>query len=115
MGRLVYNTGPLSRGRLWLVQGRETRELGLGVHARWLPDSRGLILAVPEVGADGRRLAGSRLALWQLNGRTRRWLTPAGGCPMQPALSPDGRLLVWSDWHSGAVWLARLALEELRP
>ena len=112
---LAYNTGLLSRARLWLAEGEDLRGLGAGAHQRWLPDSAGLIFAVPEARPDGRGLAGSRLALWLRDEGTLHWLTSEGSCPMQPALSLDGTTLAWSDWHSGRIFVARLNLRAVQP
>ena len=113
--RLVFNTEGLLHARLWLAEGGSLRELSHGVHPVWLPDSSCLIFSQPSAAEDGRSLAGSRLILWQLHGDVELALTQGPGCPMQPALSPDGKLLAWSDWHSGAIYLGELDGTEVRP
>ncbi|MBW2701583.1 MAG: PD40 domain-containing protein [Deltaproteobacteria bacterium] len=113
--RLVFNTEGLLHARLWLAEGGSHRELAHGAQQLWLPDSSALIFSQPSAAEDGRSLAGSRLILWYLQDDVEVVLTQGPGCPMQPALSPDGKRLAWSDWHSGAIYLARLDGMGVRP
>lgn len=112
---VAYATGHLKNPSLFVYD----KEMGnyriaSGVHPSWHPDSTTLVYAVPLVNQEGK-VAASELYTFNLGTRTSSQLTQTENITeMQPAVSPDGRLIAFADWTSGAIML-RPAGEEVGP
>lgn len=114
-GKLVaYCTGHLPSGRLHIVEiGGPLVFEGPGVHAAWLPDQAGVVYAVPEERVSNlgtAELGGSDLYMTSAPGWTPTRLTATPDVhEMEPAVSPHGDKLAFSDWNSGTLSIARIA------
>jgi hypothetical protein len=114
-GRLVaYCTGHLPSGRLRIVEiGGPLMYEGPGVHAAWLPNEPGLVYAVPEERMSDHgtaELGGSDLYMISAPAWTPvRLTTTPDVYEMEPAVSPAGDRLAFSDWKTGTLSIARLA------
>lgn len=106
---VAYCTGHLTDPALFVYGRDHSRiEIGKGAHPAWLPGGRFLVFARPEADGTGRVV---RSELYVFDTRTRltaRLTDTPGIVEMQPAVSPDGGSLAFSDWRSGAVMVAPL-------
>jgi len=86
---------------------------GPGTHPAWLPQSDRLIYTVPEpqlTAQGGIKLSGAELYLLDIHKSQSTQLTfSQDTIEMQPAVSPSGTQLAFSDWISGSLVLIRLA------
>jgi hypothetical protein len=118
---LAYTTGSLSSPILHLndLSGQD-RVIGPGVQPSWFPDSSRFVYSVPRVvgtRADGiLDHAASDLYVHDLAAAASRPLaiTPEV-VEMEPAVSPGGEWIAFSDWRSGTIQVIPTAeLEALR-
>lgn len=112
--RVAYCLGHLIEAQLHLyTRGEGARELGPGAHPSWHPDGRHLVFTVPETDVSGGRpeLVGAELFVVDVEsgGDVQLTSTPDES-EMEPAVSPRGDLVAFSDWRSGRLTVARLNL-----
>jgi len=114
-GRYVaYCTGNLAKAELILldVAAGRTQRLGTGAHPAWFPDSARLVYtAISRIERLGRSamVTAATLRLYEVATGKSRVLAPTSGqtvqrAEVQPAVSPDGRNIVYADWRSGAIY-----------
>lgn len=114
-GQLVaYCTGHVPRAQLRVV--RTSGELvfeGPGVYPAWLPDRVGLVYSVPEqviTAAGTEELGGAELFVVGAPSWLPAPLTSTPGVDeMEPAVSPAGDRIAYSDWKTGTLFVARIA------
>ncbi|MFH1438753.1 MAG: hypothetical protein ABIJ56_23790 [Pseudomonadota bacterium] len=106
--KIAYCTGSLAEPSLFVYDraGGKT-SVGSGAHPSWFPESRFLVYALPETkqNALGRNaIARSELIILDTLSSTSENLTDTQeAAEMQPAVSPDGNAVVFSDWRTGAI------------
>lgn len=112
---VAYVTGHLKNPSLFIYEkGVGNYRIASGVHPAWQPDSITLVYAVPRVSQEGT-VAASELYSFNLQTKTTFQLTQSANiAEMQPSVSPDGRLIAFADWTSGAIML-RPAGKEVEP
>ena len=104
-GRVAWCRGPLAHATI-TVYGPERgiEELGHGAQPAWVTGQDVLVFARPEADPDTGEVVASDLWAWTAaSGETRRLTETPGVTEMEPAPSPDGRRLAFSDWRSGQV------------
>lgn len=103
---VAYVTGHLKKPSLFIYEKTEGKSLvGSAVHPSWHPGSRRLVYAVPTVNEQGV-VTCSELFSFDLQTRTSSQLTQTDDVvEMQPAFSPDGKSIAFSDWQSGTIIL----------
>jgi hypothetical protein len=94
-------------GHVWVapVDG-EARDLGPGYGATWLAGGRHVLLSVVE--HDGRAVVGSDLWVAHVAGGGRWRLAETPLAEVEPAVSPDGRMVAFLDARSGELYVAAL-------
>jgi hypothetical protein len=114
-GKLVaYCMGHLPSGRIRVVDlaGTELFE-GPGVHGAWSPDMTELYYSVPEKRVSARGIAelgASDLYVVAAADWTPIRLTATPDVQeMEPAISPQGDRIAFSDWKTGTLTVARIA------
>ena len=96
-------------GHVWLVRLADgvARDLGQGYGAAWHPDGRRVLFA--RVENDGLRVTAADLWQWDLStGAAERLTDTLDRAETEPAVSPDGRFVAWTDGRTGALWTAAL-------
>lgn len=112
--RVAYCRGTLAKPELYVVDmaGRITR-VGRGAHPAWIPGGRFVVYAtVDRILRKGRRatVAESELMVFDVSAGTSVALTRTpDAAEMNPAVSPRGDAVAFSDWRTGAVYVAPLA------
>jgi len=111
---VAFCTGHLAFGRLRIVDvsGAPLFE-GAGVQPAWLPDRAGLVYAVPQPAvspAGATELNASELyAIGAPSWTPVRLTDTPDVVEMEPAISPQGDRIAFSDWKTGRLLLARFA------
>lgn len=112
----AYSKGLLSDSRFFVHDAARglTREIGPGVHPVFLQGRGAVIYAVPS-GVErlpGRAaVTGADLRVYDFGSGEHRALTTSPDlAEMEPALSPGGAAIVFSDWKAGGLWLAPLTV-----
>ncbi|HUU03784.1 MAG TPA: hypothetical protein VM425_20280 [Myxococcota bacterium] len=113
-GMVAYCTGHLPVAELHVVRIDGTLEYsGPGAQPEWLPDDRRLVFTRPQAADDGgtdNGIVGADLFMLDLaTHETRRLTATPKITEMQPAISPSGKL-AFTDWRSGRLFVAKLAL-----
>jgi len=113
-GRVAWCLGHLTDPVLMVhdMASGKTFVVGRGAHPAWLPDGSRIVYDVPaagpvEGGARGIAAADLFLYAWG-DAEGRRLADTPDIVEMQPAVSPDGGTLLFSDWRTGALWAAPL-------
>ncbi|MFH2008918.1 MAG: hypothetical protein ABI333_20180 [bacterium] len=111
--RIAWSTGTLSWAALYVrdLQADAAVLVGTGAHPAWLPDGRLLYTVVTAV----RRSEGmthiteADLHVYDAStGEVRAVTRTPGVAELQPAVSPDGRSVAFSDWRDGSIYVAPL-------
>lgn len=104
---LVHISGA-NGGRLLVVSpDGTTRDLGPGSDGTFTPDGRGVVFTM--VAGDGRRVTAADLYHVDLgSGRRTRLTATADRAEVEPAVSPDGRFVAFSDALTGRRFVARM-------
>lgn len=111
--RVAYSLGPLPSPTLFLWEASQGhRDLGVGAHPVFHPDGL-LIYSRP----DGKRMLGSLTSVARAELRAHDLSTHESWnltdtpdlAEMQPAISPDGGRLAFSDWRRGGAYLVTLS------
>jgi hypothetical protein len=111
--RVAYCLGTLSRPELYVVDmsGRITR-VGRGAHPAWIPGGRFVVYAtVDRILRIGRRATVAESELWAFDviaGTSIALTSTPDKAEMNPAVSPRGDAVAFSDWRTGAVYVAPL-------
>ena len=108
----AYVTGHLKKPSLFIYEKTGGKSLvDSAVHPSWHPGSGRLVYAVPTVNEQGT-VTCSELFSFDLQTRISSQLTQTDDVvEMQPAFSPDGRFIAFSDWRSGTIMLISAAKE----
>ncbi len=109
--RVAWSLGTVRDSRLFIYDPDQGRvALGAGTYPAWLPDGRRLIFArlQPDVKAAGPRSGyRSDLYLYDVQKKTLVQLTDTAHiAEMEPAVSPDGATVAFTDWNTGVAYLA---------
>lgn len=105
--RVAYCSGSLRSPVLHVYDLRTSKSmrLGVGAHPIWTPDGKKLIFARPAGYGhqDGLTMVtAADLFVWDSETSDIDALTETPGiAEMEPALSPDGKTLVFADWRKG--------------
>lgn len=95
---------------MWLINadGSGLRQLGAGSHPAWMPDSRTILYTVVE--DNGAVFTASTLKALDTNSGRESVISErsASIIPMSPAVSPDGKKVVFENAADNAIYLINL-------
>lgn len=91
-----------------LTGGAITR-IAEGSQPAWMPDSRGMIIAVTR--DDGRDITASRLYLVTLEGKRSLVPTAPGTIPLYPDVAADGEKILYTEHATGRILMQALVLK----
>ncbi|HSA32220.1 MAG TPA: hypothetical protein P5077_00680 [bacterium] len=95
--------------RLYDLASGSDRRLTGGSHPVWMPNGRGLVVAVTR--DDGRDIAAATLYLVSLDGAARRIVTAPGAIPLYPDVTADGARILYTDHATGRILVQSLVTE----
>ena len=103
--KIAFSKGHLATATLFIVDAvGGSRGSFHGAQPDWFPDGRKLVYAKPGAGGGGGAVTRSDLFVYDVEGGASSPLTATPGIvEMQPAVSPDGRTVAFSDWRSGRI------------
>jgi len=104
-GMVAYLRG--NEVRIYRIETGEDREIAEGSHPAWMPDGKGLLVAVTE--DDGREITASRLYLVSLDGTQRLVRTAPGAIPIYPDAAE--KRILYTDHASDRILVHTLELE----
>ncbi len=106
--RILVAESRAGGGHMWITDlDGGTWDVGQGYGATWLPDSSGIVFA--RVSNDQMRITAAEL--WKLDlatGREVRLTDTAGLAETEPAVTPDGRHIVFVEAFTGDVMLVSM-------
>ena len=94
---------------MWVINsdGTGLKSLGKGSNPSWMPDSRSIVYTV--VSDNGHSYTASTLyGLDVVNGNGSVLVSANGLIPVTPAVSPDGRKVVFGDATDGSLYIVNL-------
>jgi len=113
--RVTYSTGSLEDPTLFVLdlEAGETRVIGRGAYPVWMPNGRLLIFASPgervPFGRETSTFDSAELLVYDAVADELELLTETPEvAEMEPALSPDGTRIAFSDWRDGTIYVAAL-------
>ncbi len=114
-GRVTYSIGSLEDPTLFVldVDAGETRVIGRGAYPVWMPNGRLLIFASPgeraPFGPETATFDSAEFLVYDAGADELHLLTETPEvAEMEPAISPDGTRIAFSDWQSGTIYVAEL-------
>jgi Tol biopolymer transport system component len=97
-------------GNLYVMNmdGSGVINLGIGINARWSPDSRYLVYMINT--DDGHRFLTSDIYVMSVDGRENYQITNTDDqIEMNPAWSADGKQIVFNTYKDGAIYVIKVA------
>lgn len=93
-------------GHFWIIStGGESKDLGQGYGASWLPDGENVIFS--RIAHDGEKITSSELWIVNIKNLVETKLTDTEKiAEIEPAVSPDGKWLTFVDAKTGEVFIA---------
>ena len=114
--KIAFSKGHLATATLLVVDTADgSRAAFPGAQPDWFPDGRKLVYATPGADGGGGAVTRSDLFVYDVEDGAASPLTATPGIvEMQPAVSPDGKTVVFSDWRSGRI-MAIPSAKEVTP
>jgi hypothetical protein len=103
--KIAFSKGHLATATLLVVDTADgSRRTFPGAQSDWFPDGKKLVYAMPGSDGGGGAVTRSDLFVYDVEDGAASPLTATPGIiEMQPAVSPDGKTVVLSDWRSGRI------------
>jgi Tol biopolymer transport system component len=113
---IAFSKGHLATATLFVVDaGDGSRRTLPGAQPGWFPDGKRLVYARPGADGAGGAVTRSDLLVFDIeSGATFPLTATPDVIEMQPAVSPDGKTVVFSDWKSGRI-MAIPSAKEVAP